>query len=271
VVRPAPSGTLDDLVADLVAEHETLLGLVTALSSDGWDAPTPAEGWAVRDQISHLAFFDDLAALAMRDPAAFAPVAEAAVAAMASGDDPMAEHLARGRSVSGAELLRWWDDARRALVEAVPAVAPGARVPWFGPPMSTMSFLSARLMETWAHGQDVADALGAARPPSDRLVHVARLGVRSRPFSFAVRGLDDPPGTVQVVLTSPEGEEWSFAEGDDDDEVRGPILDFCLVVTQRRHVGDTALVVRGPVARQWMAVAQAFAGPPGPGRPRRGA
>ena len=51
--------------------------------------------------------------------------------------------------------------------------------------------------------------------------------------------------------------------------VRGPAEDFCLVVTQRRNVKDTGLAVTGPVATEWMTVAQAYAGAPGPGRPAR--
>lgn len=142
-----------------------------------------------------------------------------------------------------------------------------ARIPWFGPPMGALSFVSARLMETWAHGQDVADALGVTRPPTARLRHVAQLGVRARPFSFLVHGEEPPSAPVHVVLRGPSGEAWDWdADVGAVDSVRGTALDFCLVVTQRRHVEDTELQIEGPVARAWMSIAQAFAGPPGPGR-----
>jgi uncharacterized protein (TIGR03084 family) len=157
-------------------------------------------------------------------------------------------------------------------VAALATADPSHRIPWFGPPMGVLSFVSARLMETWAHGTDVADALGIARKPTDRLRHVAHLGVRARPFSYLVRGLEVPPGRIDVVLTSPSGEVWTFTAGtsaapEPAASVAGPALDFCLVVTQRRNLVDTHLAVHGDLASEWMTLAQAFAGPPGPGRP----
>lgn len=258
--------TMDDLLADLAAEHAALDDLVAPLDDAAWDIPTPAEGWAVRDQVSHLAFFDDTATTAMTDPERFVPMAEAALTAAAGGEDPMREHLGRGRAMAGAELLAWWREARTAMVAAARQLPSGVRVPWFGPPMSALSFVSARLMETWAHGQDVADALGATRAPTDRLLHVAHIGVRARPFSYAVRDMAIPDEDVRVELESPSGGRWVWGDEQARCRVRGSALDFCLVVTQRRHVDDTRLVVEGAAARQWMGIAQAFAGPPGRGR-----
>jgi uncharacterized protein (TIGR03084 family) len=256
--------TVEELLVDLEAEHLDLDVLVAPLDEIGWNRPTPAAGWAVRDQVSHLAYFDDAAYLAMTEPAVFAKVVDAAMAA----DDPKREHLLRGRAMSGVELLTWWRSSRSAMIGASADLPDGTRVPWFGPPMGVLSFLSARLMETWAHGQDVADALRVQRVPTPRLRHIAHLGVRARPFSYAVRGLPLPPTSVSVALTGPGGEHWAWDHSDSaEDSVRGPALDFCLVVTQRRNLADTALVVEGPAATEWMSIAQAFAGPPGPGRP----
>jgi uncharacterized protein (TIGR03084 family) len=218
----------------------------------------------VRDQVSHLAFFDDAATTAIVDPSSFVATAEAALAA---GGDPMEEHLRRGRAMPGYGVLAWWRDSRRQMVGAARTLDASARVPWFGPPMGALSFVSARLMETWAHGQDVADALGVTRVPTARLRHIAHLGVRARPFSYAVRGLDVPAEAVRVELTGPAGERWEWDSDAVSGLVRGPALDFCLVVTQRRNLADTALTVQGAPAEQWLAIAQAFAGPPGPGRP----
>jgi uncharacterized protein (TIGR03084 family) len=261
---------LSELLHDLDDEYGDCRRLVDALPSDApeWDLPTPAEGWAVRDQVSHLAFFDEAGRQAMVDPEGFARSAEQV---MAATRDPMEIHLVRGRSMGGDELLSWWGGAHVAMMAAFVGADPSARLPWYGPPMGVLSFLSARLMETWAHGTDVADALGIVRPATDRLRHVAHLGVRSRPFSYLVRGRDVPPGSIELSLTSPAGDPWPFVAGSTDDggpiaTVTGPALDFCLVVTQRRHVADTALVVSGELATDWMSVAQAFAGPPGPGR-----
>lgn len=263
--------TLPELLADLDDEYADCRQLVDALPAGApeWDRATPAEGWAVRDQIGHLAFFDEAGRQAVVEPDAFAHlVAEA----MDQAGDPMEVHLVRGRALDGDGLLAWWGGAHTAMMAAFADVDPTARIPWFGPPMGALSFISARLMETWAHGTDVADALGRTRPPTDRLRHVAHLGVRARPFSYVVRGLDIPPGRVDVALTSPAGETWSFAAGsagagEPTATISGPALDFCLVVTQRRNPADTALVVSGALAADWLSVAQAFAGAPGPGRP----
>jgi uncharacterized protein (TIGR03084 family) len=267
--------TLSELLGDLEDEYSDLQLLVAPLTAHDsqWDLPTPAVGWSVRDHISHLAFFDDAGRSALADPDAFA---ESAADAMARGGDPMEAHLTRGRSMDGGQLRTWWEHAHRGMMEVFAGADPSARVPWYGPPMGLLSFVSARLMETWAHGQDVADALGVERIPTDRLRHVAHLGVRALPFSYAVRGLDQPVGRIEVMLTGPTGDRWEWTVGDDDDGhddrgpesvVRGPALDFCLVVTQRRNVADTNLDMRGDEAREWMSVAQAFAGPPGAGRP----
>jgi uncharacterized protein (TIGR03084 family) len=133
--------------------------------------------------------------------------------------------------------------------------------------MSARSFATARLMETWAHGQDIVDGLDVNRTPTDRLRHIAFLGVRTMGWSFTINGIDVPPETVRVSLNAPSGDQWLWNEDSTHNVVSGDAEDFCLVVTQRRHVSDTSLEVTGPVAEQWMSIAQAFAGPPGGGRP----
>jgi len=262
--------TLPELLGDLDDEYGELRAAIADLSDldPRWDLATPAAGWAVRDQISHLAYFDDAGRMAMVDPDAFAGLVEEFLAITG---DPMEVHLAMGRAMGGHELLGWWDGAHRRMVETFASADPSARVPWFGPPMGTLSFVSARLMETWAHGQDVCDALGVERTPTARLRHIAHIGVRARPFSYVVRGMDVPPGRIDVAVTAPDGGEWRWEIGDAADggpvaTVTGTALDFCLVVTQRRNVADTGLVVQGDLAEEWISIAQAFAGPPGQGR-----
>ncbi len=260
-----PVNPLHELLRDLADEHADLDRIVAAIGAAGWDRPTPAEGWAVRDQISHLAFFDGTATQAVVDPAGFA----SALDELRSTEDASAyldQALAPGRAMGTADLLRWWRAERRALLAASRDLDPKARLPWYGPPMSAMSFLSARLMETWAHGQDVVDALGVQRIPTLRLRHVAEIGVRARPWSYVVRGREVPPGEVQVDLVGPGGERWRWGDPSAPDAIRGPALDFCLVAVQRRHPADTDLVAEGALAEEWLAIAQAFAGGPGTGR-----
>ena len=254
---------LDELAADLAAETAELLALVAPLDDAGWATPTPAPGWSIQDQISHLAYFDEAATTAATDSDAF----QAELAAALADPDGITERIARrGREMTSTAVLDWFTSARAAMVATFLELDPSARVPWYGPPMSVASSLTARIMETWAHGQDVADALGATRSPTRALQQVAYLGVRTLGFSFTTRGLDPPDAPVFVSLHAPDGTTWTWGDSDAADRVEGPALDFALVVTQRRHVDDTGLGVHGPVAAQWMAIAQAFAGPPGEGR-----
>jgi uncharacterized protein (TIGR03084 family) len=254
------------VLEDLAAEHEELDALVAGLDEEGWDAPTPAPGWAVRDQVGHLAFFDAQARDALADPDSFTSAVAAVMADPVAEARWMDDHLTEARGLAAGELLEWWRAERAALLAALAMADPSARIPWFGPAMGAVSFASARLMETWAHGQDVADALGVTRLPTVRLRHVAHLGVGARPFSFIAHGLEVPAEPVRVELRSPDRETWVWGPAAADDSVQGTALDFCLVVTQRRHLDDAHLEIKGPVATDWMAVAQAFAGPPGEGR-----
>lgn len=255
-----------ELVGDLRAETRDLAELLAPLSPVEWDTPTPAEGWAIRDQVSHLAWFDDAAVRAVTAPDDFRAEVEIALRDGVDTDDIAARH----RSMGVQELGEWFRTARARLLDVLAGLDAKARIPWYGPDMSAVSFATARLMETWAHGQDVADALDIARAPTDRLRHVAQIGVRALPYSFVVRGRPVPAEPVRVELRLPSGAPLALGSALDQsrtvDVVRGDALDFCLVVTQRRHLADVALEVRGPVATEWMAIAQAFAGPPGPGR-----
>jgi uncharacterized protein (TIGR03084 family) len=256
----AAVGQLGD---DLMAETEDLVALVTSLNSSQWEAPTPAPGWSIRDQVGHLAYFDEQVTLAATDPDAFAQRRLVAVADV-DGFVEAATQAARQRLV--ADLVPWLYQARHTMIEATRAGDPERRIPWFGPDMSMASALTARIMETWAHGQDVADALGRTRTPSERLRHVCFLGYRALPNSFRARGVEVPEDPVRVVLEGPDGGQWTFGPPGAANQVRGSALDFCLVVTQRRHRDDTDLKCEGAVSTQWLDIAQAFAGPPGTGR-----
>jgi uncharacterized protein (TIGR03084 family) len=260
VSMPVDMTTLAD---DVAAETTALRLMIAGLDESGWRQDTPAAGWTVADQVGHLAYFDDAAITSATDPDEFAAELERAVADGATSADAIVD---RYRVLPPAELLVWFDESRARLLEVFRSLDPSVRVPWFGPPMSAASALTARLMETWAHGQDIADALGVVRQPSDRLKHVAHIGVGARAFSFAAHGRSAPDAPVRVDLVSPSGETWTWGPEDADDRVSGPALDFCLVVTQRRHLDDVALRIEGPAATEWMSIAQAFAGPPGPGR-----
>ncbi|MFF3913190.1 TIGR03084 family metal-binding protein [Streptomyces sp. NPDC001852] len=256
------------VIDDLRAESDELDRLVAELAPDRWTLPTPAPRWTIAHQIAHLHWTDRSALLAVTDADAFHARVEKALAAPDSFVDEGAEDGAR---LPPAELLSAWRAGRAALDRALRAAPPGARFPWYGPPMSAASMATARLMETWAHGLDIADALDVVRTPTERLRHVARLGVRTRDFAYTVHRLTPPAEEFRVELAAPTGEVWAYGPENAPQRVTGPALDFCLLVTQRAHRRDLALTAVGPDADRWLDIAQAFAGPSGGGRPPKGA
>jgi len=257
---------LTALINDLGAETAVLHEILAPLSAAEWRMPTPAAGWSIADQVSHLAYFDETTLLSLVDPDEFR---RGASALLARGDSFPDQVAAEHRHLGGAGLLAWFRRARARLLDGYAHVAPDRRLPWYGPDMGPASSVTARLMETWAHGQDIADALGVERPATDRLRHIAHLGVRTMTFSFAVHGQPVPADPVLVELAAPGGATWRWGPPDARDQVTGTALDFCLAVTQRRHLVDTALDITGDTATAWMSVAQAFAGAPGTGRAAR--
>ncbi|WP_151774362.1 TIGR03084 family metal-binding protein [Streptomyces abyssomicinicus] len=251
------------VIDDMRAESDELDALVAELDDERWAAPTPAPGWGVAHQIAHLAWTDRAALAAIGDREAFDAEVRQALA------DPggyMDAQAALGARKPPAELLATWREGRAELAEALHRVPRGTRIPWFGPPMSAASMATARLMETWAHGQDVADALGAERRPTGRLRHIARLGARTRDFAFLVNGLEAPKEEFHLELAFPDAGLWTLGPQDAPQRVTGSGPDFCLLVTQRAHRADLDLRAEGPDADRWLDIAQCFAGPPGAGR-----
>ncbi|HJC29649.1 MAG TPA: TIGR03084 family protein [Candidatus Dietzia intestinipullorum] len=257
----------DDPHAVLAELNSRLDRLVEDAGPDSWTLDTPARGWDVGMQIAHLAWTDEVSLAAVEDPDAFAAVVEQAMADPTGFVDAGAAEIASARR---DEVLPRWRSAREQLGRALAEVDPGEKIPWFGPPMRARSMATARVMETWAHGTDVADALGI-RVDSDpafvaALPHVARIGYRTRGFAYSMNGLEPPSSEVRVELTGPDGAVHEFGPEDADERVTGPLLDFCLLVTQRVHREDTALEATGEDAAGWLRIAQAFAGMPGGGR-----
>lgn len=254
---------LDDLVDDLAAESAALDGVVASLPADQWSTPTPAPGWTIAHQIGHLLWTDRVALLSITDEPAFLDLVAGAQSVMLTFVDDAAEQEA---AAAPDDLLADWRRARTNLHAALRSVPADRKLAWFGPPMSAPSMATARLMETWAHGLDVADALGVQVAPSARLKSIAHLGVRTRDFAFTVHGLTPPAEGFRVELTAPDGGLWSWGPEDAAQQVTGSALDFCCLVTQRRPRAELDVRAVGADAEQWLGIAQAFAGPPGVGR-----
>ena len=255
--------TAERIVDDVRAESDELDALVAPLPAADWALATPAPGWTIAHQIGHLLWTDRVALTSVTDEPGFSEVlATAARNPARFVDDGAGELAARAPSA----LLADWRDTRRALHTALATVPADRKLLWFGPPMSAASMATARLMETWAHGLDVADALGVHRPPTERLRSIAHIGVRTRDFAFTVHGLTPPKGEFHVKLVAPEGDWWSWGPEDAAERVTGSAVDFCALVTQRRPLDALDVVAEGPNAQRWLGIAQAFAGPPGAGR-----
>jgi len=252
---------VSDVRRDLIAEQNALDDVVSSIDSEVFARPTASPGWTVSDQIAHLAYFDHAAAVAIGNPEAFPDMVTELLGAAARGDSADDFTLGRYRAMQPTELLDAWRSDRAALADASAGLTDDDRVEWYGPSMGSKSFLTARLMECWAHGQDIAAATGAKIAPTDRLAHIARLGFITRGWTYVNRQLEVPAGEVHVDLLAPSGIHWTFGPEDATDTVTGTALDFCLVVTQRVHVDDTELEAT-PGARDWLRIAQAFAGPP---------
>ncbi|MCU1655822.1 MAG: hypothetical protein JWO57_478 [Pseudonocardiales bacterium] len=254
---------LTAVLADLTAECDELDAVVATLPEADWSRPTPAPGWTIAHQIAHLAWTDNVATLSVTDPGAFQAELWRALTDVAGFvDRAAAERVAQ----PVAELHSSWRAGQAALVTALAHVPDGTKLSWFGPPMSAASMATARIMETWAHGQDVVDALGITRLPTARLRNVAHLGVRTRDFAFLLRERPVPADAFRVELSAPDGSPWTWGPEGAAQRVSGPALDFCLLVSQRRHRADLAVRAEGPEADEWLNIAQTFAGPPGDGR-----
>lgn len=244
-----------DLVEDLAAEQDALVAVLEPLDPDDWFRPTPAWGWDVRDTVAHLADTDELAV----DTCIDGPRSLGALAAQcASSEDLTLLGVLRGRRLTGAAVLAWWTRAQVAEREVLLALDPQMRVAW-GLGMRPPSFVTARLMETWAHSLDVHAALGLDPVDTDRLRHVAWIGVRALPYACSIAGVAPPDAPVRVELTLPSGATWSFGAVDATDRITGPASEFCRVFVQRMPAEDaTNLVAVGEGAALALRVARSF-------------
>lgn len=251
---------LDGVLNDLAAESAQLDEWVSGLTAAEWAIVTTAEGWTVTHQIAHLHWTDVASLSAIRSPEVFGQMLKEAATDPTGYVDTKSEEMAL-QPVD--ELLAVWREGRRELDAALRGVPDGEKIAWFGPPMSPTSMATARIMETWAHGHDVADALGVEVLPTSRVRHVCHIGVRARGFAYLVHGEQDPGVDIRVELTGPEGDLWTWGAEDSPDRVTGSAHDFALLATRRRHLDDVDVSAQGEVASHWLTIVQAFAGLPG--------
>lgn len=254
---------------DLLAEAEELHGFLNTLDEADWSRETGFMGWTPWDVVAHLHFFDRVSMLSLEGRDAFVARRDELVVRMTKGET--SSQIARHElgALSPAALLERWRTTCRDMATQLGESDPDRRLPWFGPDMGVRMFTTARLMETWAHGQEIYDLKRVLRAPTDRLRHVCVIGVKTFGWTFLNRGLEVPGPPPQVRLEAPSGAIWEWNPHSESGRIEGSALDFCQVVTQVRNVADTKLRVTGDVATRWMAIAQCFAGgpadPPKPG------
>lgn len=246
-------------------ECEVLHSLIATLDERDFEKKSQFKNWSINDILVHLHFWNQAADLSLNNPDAFAEMFNDLHGALQNGT--LRAHENSRIEKRGAELVSDWRDYFRDMASRWQSVDPKTRVKWAGPDMSVRTSISARQMETWAHGQAIFDMFGKDRPESDRLFNIVMLGINAFGWSHKVQGLNMPEKMPSVGLVSPSGETWEFGEGED--AIEGYAAEFCQVVTQTRNIADTALLVRGESARTWMQNAQCFAGtaesPPKPG------
>ena len=255
---------------DLIAEAEELHGFLRTLDHADWSRETGFLSWTPWDVVAHLHFFDLVSLLSLAGGDAFVTRRNELSDRMAKGE--RSSEIARRElgNLSPVDLLaRWWSTCLE-MATRLGKSEPEQRLRWFGPDMSVRMFTTARLMETWAHGQEIYDLKRVERVPTDRLRHICVIGVKTFAWTFVNRRLDVPGPPPYVRLTAPSGVIWEWNEKSESGRIEGDALDFCQVVTQVRNVADTALEVKGEVATRWLSIAQCFAGgpvdPPKPGQ-----
>ncbi len=250
---------MDQICDDLEAETEALTAVVGHLNEEQWRSPTVAEGWDSHETILHLGVGDWLAHLTLTDPTSFAIAngrlsnGEASVNALVGPEI---------QSLSGADLWQWFLEMRTAMISALRRRDPRDRLAWVGPEIGARSMATGRLVETWTHSHDLADTFGVEYPQTDRLRNIAHIGVITRDFSYVNRGLTPPVDPVRVELTGPSGDIWAWGPDDAADRVTATAYEFCLVLTRRRPLSDSAVHALGRLAIEWMEIAQPWFEPP---------
>lgn len=252
-----------NVYSDLKTESDALDKIVASLEAKQWDLPTPAPGWTIKHQVAHLSSVTSMAGLAASDPELFTQIAAGAANDF---DGAVQALLTPYLDAAPADLLERWRAERNAAIKAVSDLPPDQMVPWVAGTISASALACAGLMEVFAHGQDIADTVGAHREYTDTIGHLTWFVTRNRDFGYTVRGLTPPEAPFRFEITAPSGALWEFGPADAENRITGPALDFCLLATRRRHRADLSVLATGAEADRWLDIAQVYRGSPGPGR-----
>ena len=247
--------------ADFLAESEALHRLLAPLPDADFERHTRFKQWTINEVLIHLHLWNCAVELSLVDEPAFVALLADIMGSLKTL--PMRAYEKRwAKGLQGQALLEAWHTKCAEVARRFEATDPKRRLKWAGPDMSARSSVTARLMETWAHGQAVYDLLGVERIDGDRIRNIAMLGINTYGWTFNVHRQPPPEPAPHVRLTAPSGEIWTWNEPSETSLIEGNATEFCQVVTQVRNIADTRLRVVGDAATRWMSIAQCFAGPP---------
>lgn len=240
-----------EILSDLVAEQQFLDQSLQRIPIKHWDRTTPAGKWTVRDTISHLADFAEVAADAL--------IKGDRVKEWQTASDLDAlrqRAVARGRQMRPQDVIEWWRGGRAKVIEPLSHMSEDDRVEWIQGTMSAKTFATFRLMETWAHGLDIYQALDIEVEDTARIRHVCWLGWKTLPYAFKEAGLDYTPIRVEVI--GPGYAKWVYGPDDTEDVIKGSASEWARIVVRRALPKKVRLKVTGDTAQRAIEVAQAY-------------
>jgi len=254
---------------DFRDECNAVYSILENLKEQDYEMPTQFKGWTFNNVIGHLHVWNYAADISLKDGDEWKNFANSALQALGNGSSMNEFEQTITKGIQGPELLSMWKEYYTEMTERFAVADPKKRVKWMGPDMSVRSSISARHMETWAHAQELYDSLGLDRINEDRIKNIVIIGNNTFKWCFTVHKKTLPSIRPYLKLTSPSGEIWEYNEISEEHKIEGLAEEFCQVVTQVRNIKDVNLKLTGDIAKEWMSVAQCFAGgaeqPPLPG------
>ena len=254
---------------DFCDESNAIYDLLSNINEDQFNESTLFKGWTFNNVIGHLHVWNYAADISLKDGDEWKEFANSALKAFGGGSTFSEFENTIIKGAKGKDLLNIWKEYYSNMTERFAVADPKKRVKWMGPDMSVRSSISARHMETWAHAQAIYDALGVDRVNKDRIKNIVIIGNNTFKYCFTINKKSLPAETPYLKLTSPSGDIWEFNNQENENRIEGLAEEFCQVVTQVRNIDDVKLSVKGDIAKEWMSIAQCFAGaaeqPPKPG------
>jgi|TARA_B100000029_G_scaffold295172_1_gene288485 uncharacterized protein (TIGR03084 family) len=243
-------------------ESDALYKLLINADKNSFKLKTQFKSWTINDVLYHLHVWNIAALLSLKNENEFKEFMQNFMEAVKSGNSAREYEKILSDNTEGLDLLNLWKETYEKISNEFAKSDPKKRVKWAGPDMSVRSSITARHMETWAHGQEIFDQLGFERIDTDRIKNIVVIGVNTFGWTYINRNLSIPKKMPKLSLLSPSNELWEWNEDNEEDMISGSATEFSQVVTQVRNINDTSLKVSGKIANEWMSIAQCFAGPP---------